>query len=185
MKKFMMFGLIAALVACGSKDGGEKSPPPDTTTTDPTQPSEVDSGTTDPVVPGTDAGKDTSPAADAAPPVPTNQVECVAACEVKYPTPAAQNHALDTTCMLGTCGNVCNGIGSNGQNFGPDVDPVVGVVCDTVAAASYPILTPAAACSTCLANTPDCCNLWIAIFGSAQGQALNACANTCFTTFKN
>jgi hypothetical protein len=44
-----------------------------------------------------------------------------------------------------------------------------------------PIMTASVKCSDCLAKTPECCNLWIAIFGSAEGRSLNKCAVTCYS----
>lgn len=113
---------------------------------------------------------------------PTNQVECIAQCETNHPTAAQDNHALDNTCMFGVCGHVCNNLGQ-GQNFFPDTD--AGAMCDTATAGSFPIGTPSQACSNCLAATTECCNLWVKIFGSAEGQSLNRCAHTCWEKFPN
>jgi hypothetical protein len=183
----LLSSLMLVAVACSSSSSKDNKsdpvPPPDN------PPSGggsggVDASTDPPVVDAGNTGVDSSsPSTDSGPKDPTNQAECIAVCEKKYPTPAAQNKLLDTSCMLGSCEPVCNNIGSSGKNFPPDVDPEVGVVCDTNAANSYPISTPSSACSTCLANTAECCTLWIAIFGSTDGQALNTCANTCFNTF--
>ncbi len=161
MKNLIIVSVLLA-TACGSS-----SPAADTTT--PPPPSEVTSDTP-PADPVTDAGAVTPPAHDAAPPVP-----CVAACEAKYPKPAAANKDLDISCMLGACSDVCNNLGSPGKNFPPDLTDAGS--CDT--SSSYPISTPSAACSTCLATTPKCCGIWVSIFGSVEGQALNACALAC------
>lgn len=184
MKTFMSIGLMFALVACASK-APEKNPTPANETTDPavTPSSNSDGGDT---TTAADVDGSSGPAVvDAGPKVPTNQAECVAACEAKYPKSAAQNKTLDNTCFVaGTCEPVCDNLVA-GKNYQPTVVPDAGPVCDTVKANSYPVSTPSQACSDCVATTPACCNLWIAIFSSDDGKALNACSNTCFSTFKN
>jgi hypothetical protein len=157
--------LTASMIACGSS-AVAKHPADDAgaaTSTTTEQPS--DNGTSTP-----DAG-------------PTNQASCVAACETKYPAAAQEGHAFDTSCMTGVCEAVCDNIGASGQDFAPDPD--AGSACNTNAAMSYPIKTPSVACSDCLATHDSCCKQWITIFGSTEGQALNACSNTCFSSFKN
>ncbi len=161
MKNLMIVSVLC-LTACGSSSHDKKTPP--------VVPAEEVTPTPTPDVPDATAAMPMPTVLDAAPPV-----SCVAACEAKYPTPAAANKDLDTLCMLGTCADVCNNLGSPGKNFPPD-DTDAGA-CDT--SNSYPISTPSAACSTCLAVTPQCCSIWVSIFGSVEGQALNACALAC------
>jgi len=144
------------------------APVGDQPTADASVPSATDGDSSAPVPSSKDAGP------------PTDQASCIVACESAHPASAKLGHTLDATCMLGTCEPVCNGLVA-GKNYPPDAD--AGALCDTAKAASYPILTPSEACSTCLASTPSCCSLWISIFGSADGQALNTCANKCYTTF--
>ena len=136
-------------------------------------------------------GETTTPPSDGSvgptPPVaaspPTDQASCVAACETAHPTAQAKNKNLDATCFLGgACEPVCNDLKYTGKNFTPtDVDG--GVVCDTAKAGAFPIATPSQACSDCLANNASCCSQWNALFGSADGQALNACSTDCFVKF--
>lgn len=181
MKKFIAFGFILAVVACSSKEGGKTTTPG--TSSDPTAPgndttttAEEDGGTVD---------SSTATTPPMPPSGPTNKAECVSVCEVKYPKPAALNKTLDSTCFLaGVCEGDCNDLVA-GKNYLPTADPDAGPTCDTAKANSYPISTPAQKCSDCIARTPACCNLWIAIFGSDDGKALNACSNACFTSFKN
>lgn len=183
MKTFMSIGLMLAVVACGSSSA-DKSPSPTSNHSDSTQPSYDDAGNEV----ASDAGVSVEAATavtDAGPKTPTNQAECVAVCESKYPKQAGQNKQLDNSCFLaGSCEPACNGL-VVGKNYQPSVDPDAGPTCDTVKANSYPISTPSQACSDCLASTPTCCSLWIAIFSSDDGKALNSCSNNCFSQFKN
>jgi len=184
MKRFVTISILACLVACASKAPNDPNPtdppvnpnePANNTNSDTSNPSTSDGGSTSDPTP--DSG--TTPP----PPVPT-QASCLNACEAQHPKAAAENKTLDSTCMLGgACESVCNDLGTSKVLVGPTVDPDAGVVCDTVTPDSYPIRTSSAACSTCLANTPACCTLWIAIFGSADGRALNACANKCYADY--
>jgi predicted small lipoprotein YifL len=184
MKTFLASVLLIAVAACGSSNKGpDKAPSPPTDGNAPTTPTTDGMDAAVPEVDGSSPAEMSE--VDSGPKAPTNQAECVATCEAKYPKSAAQNKTLDSTCMLaGTCEPVCNDL-IPGKNYEPTVNPDAGVVCDTAKADSYPILTPSAACSTCLASSPVCCNLWIAIFSSTEGKALNACANTCYSSFKN
>ncbi len=177
MKTILASFIVLALVACGSSKEAKDSTPSDPTNpADPNTPQEQD-----PTTPSTE-GPDGS-SVDAGPKAPSNQAECIVACEGQHPTSAKLNHTLDTTCLLGgACEPVCNGLGT-GKLFQPTVDEDAGVQCDTAKANSYPITTPSAACSTCLANTPACCTLWISIFSSVDGQALNTCSNKCYVDF--
>lgn len=162
---------VSSVIACGSDSTNNRTvddasvDPVPSPTTDPQNPPPVND--VDASVSVVDAG-------------PTNQAECLAACEVKYPTAAAQSHQFDTSCMVGVCGSACDNLGQ-GKNFYPSVD--AGASCDTNAAGAYPIGTPSQACSDCLATTQTCCKQWVDLFGSKNGQALNQCANTCWTTF--
>lgn len=196
MKKFFIISLLtslAALFACSS-DSTKSNKPPTTTTaqqnpgdtnqagvnTDPTTGDNTDT-TNDDTGSVSDAGGN-----DVAPKEPTNQAECLTACEAKYPTAAADSHQLDNTCFFGAaCGAVCDNLGS-GENHTPSAD--AGAMCDTAKAGSYPIAVPggdrAQGCADCLASTPTCCTLWIKIFSSAEGQQLNSCANACWSKFK-
>lgn len=141
------------------------------------------SGSTTTPPPGEDGGPGVvQPGQDAA--APQTLATCIAACSAKYPAASVQNKQLDATCFLGgACEPVCNDLKA-GKNFLPDA-PVgdAGVVCDTVKANSFPISTPSLECSNCLANNAGCCALWIQIFSSSQGQGLNDCSNTCYSSF--
>jgi len=183
MKKFFAFVVLTSLVACGSKstDTVDLAPSPDTNENSP-HTSSQDSGAGDVVA---DAGSDTS-LSDSSSHVPTNQAECVSACESNHPKATTLSKQFDAACYLaGACEPVCNNIPA-GKNFPPvsDVDAAAPVACPAQFGEGVdPIMTPSAACSTCLANTPACCTLWVAIFGSADGRDLNKCANACFTKF--
>lgn len=184
MKKLLIIlSTVCALVACSSST--ESKGTSDTTTVDggpPTgdPPVNQDPNPANPHSGDLDAGPTN---ADAAPPVkePTNQTECIAACEATHPTAAANNHQLDNSCFYGAaCGNVCNNLGQGESKY---PEPAAAAQCNTAAAGSYPIGTPSQACSNCLASTAECCNLWIAIFGSAEGQSLSTCAHDCWANF--
>jgi hypothetical protein len=157
---------------------------PDPNNADPSNPDSADAGdntntNNPPPDNSTDAG---SAVVDAGTPAPTNQAECLADCEAQYPAAQAESNQLDSTCYKGSCASACDNIGS-GTNKTPSAD--AGAKCDTNAANSYEIGTPSQACSDCLASTPACCTLWIKIFGSADGQSLNQCANNCWSKFPN
>lgn len=117
----------------------------------------------------------------------TNQAQCIALCETTYPKAADLNHQLDGTCILaGACESVCNDLGTPGVNFPPTPDPDASAPnpCP-IGEGVDPISTPSAACSSCLANTPACCMLWVEIFGSMEGRSLSSCAVACVNQFKN
>jgi hypothetical protein len=171
-----------SIFACSSKVADDPTPPSNTTSDPGEEGSEPSTGTegSPAETPKGDADKD---AADGgAPKEPTNQTECIAACEVTYPTAAADNHQLDQQCFFGdSCGTVCNNLGQGATQY---PDQVSSLSCNTVAAGSYPIGTPSQACSNCLATTPVCCDLWVKIFGSPEGKSLSQCAHTCWDTFQ-
>lgn len=191
MKLHSIVALSLVLVACSSA-AAKKDPGPDLT--NPAAPGNQNGSTPgdepgDPGTPTSDGGTSTpTPATDSGPHAPSNQAECVSACEVKYPKAASLNKQLDATCYFGgSCEPVCNNV-PPGPNFPPtnDADAAAPVACpEQFAEGVDPIKTPSAACSTCLANTPSCCKLWVDIFGSAEGRDLNKCAVACFSTFKN
>lgn len=177
----LSFFLMLAVACSPASKADKPTAASGTTDNNPDNPSTpnatTDQGGTNPTnTPSTDSDGGSKP--------PSNQAECIAVCEGQYPKAAVKNKSLDSTCMLGVCSNVCNDLVA-GKNFPPDVDADAGVVCDTVKANSFPISTPSAQCSTCLANTPTCCTQWIAIFSSADGQALNGCAVNCFSNFSH
>ncbi len=174
MKTFVVSFIAISLIACSSPSPSQDPP----ASVDQPTTSSNDDAPAPPVTEATDAGADVATPV-VSPPAPT-LATCIAACEAKHPASATLNAKLDSTCMLGSCEPVCNGLGT-GKGVG--ADPDAGAVCDTAAANSYPIVTPSAACSTCLATTPACCTLWISIFGSVDGQALNACSNKCYSDF--
>lgn len=183
--RFRSLALVSVfLIACGSAAATKEetpiktdTPPSDVPTTDPVADPVVDSGSPDTSTPVVDSG----------PKVPANQAECVAACETKYPVPAAQNHQLDSTCFLGgVCEHVCNGLVPGGQLFPVSaVDPDSGVLACPIGEGTDPIVTLSQDCSNCIATEPSCCKLWVDIFGSVAGRDLNKCAVKCFTDFKN
>lgn len=176
------FALVLSVFACSSNHSTKNDP---ATTTPPPDTGGGDGGTPD-VVPGDDTGTSSggsSSGSSGSTPPPTNAMECVVACQVKYPTADAQDKTL-TACMLNekTGGDVCNGLVANGTNFPPpDVDG--GAVCNTDAANSYPIMTPSKDCSSHIAQY--CCKEWTTLYSSDEGKALSACAVDCFTKFKN
>ena len=183
----VLSSLMCVMVACSSAKNDPPSPAPVPTPTEQPPNTPIDTPPTD--TPPTNNDSDASvPTLDAAPRAPTNQAECITACEAAHPTSAALSHKLDATCYLaGVCEPVCNNV-PPGKNFPPtnDADAAAPVACPGQFAEGVdPIMTPSAECSTCLANTPDCCKLWVDIFGSADGRALNKCAVKCFTDFKN
>jgi len=178
----ILFASILTIAAC-AKHVDDTSNPTEQTTDYNNEPgvannTELDASTEN------DASVDSSVAVDSGPKEPTNQTECIAVCETKYPTAAVDSATLDNTCLLaGACEPVCNNLAGGGELKFPSAD--AGVVCDTAAANSYPIGTPSQACSDCLATTQTCCDLWIKIFGSTEGQALNKCAHDCWEKFPN
>jgi hypothetical protein len=183
MNRFLsVFSLgLVAVLACSTGDPAKPNAGP---VVEPGPAPGEEPGNTDPNVTDpspTDSGvADSSKDSDAGPKAPTNQKECIAACEAAAPTAAAQNHDLDNLCFFGTCGAVCNNLGQGESKY---PDGASALACDTAAAGSYPIGTPSQACSNCLASTPACCTLWIAIFGSAEGQGLSKCAHDCWANF--
>jgi hypothetical protein len=178
---------IASILACSSspKNSVPTSPPPTPAgTTDPNTPNDAPTST------ATSTTSNPPPVNDAGtPPPPENQASCLAACSTQYPKAAAENNSLDSSCFLGgSCAAVCNDLPASGKEFEPNVvaDADAGItVCDTATANSYPIDTPSQDCSNCLATNTTCCTLWISIFGSADGQALNACSINCFEKYPN
>jgi len=187
--RFSIVVLFSALTLVACASAAKKDPPGPTTTTVDDAGNVVNNDPSPNTDPGTSSSSsgDVTPV-DAGPHSPTNQAECITACEAAHPTSAALSHKLDATCYLaGVCEPVCNNV-PPGKNFPPtnDADAAAPVACPGQFAEGVdPIMTPSAECSTCLANTPDCCKLWVDIFGSADGRALNKCAVKCFTDFKN
>jgi hypothetical protein len=189
--RFRSFALstlsIVALLACGSS-AAKKDAPINSDAVPGTEPGSSDTPA-GPSEKASDSGSVSSPdtGVDAGPHAPTNQAECVAVCESKYPTPAALNKQLDSQCFLaGACEHVCNDLAPGGKLFGVSPpDPDGGVAACVIGENTDPIMTPSAACSDCIASAPACCTLWKNIFGSADGRDLNKCAVKCFTDFKN
>lgn len=190
--RFRSFALstlsIVTLIACGST-AAKKEAPIDSQNVPTDEP-----GSSDPV-PGpsekaSDSGSDSSTVTvvDSGPHAPTNQAECIASCESNHPKAAALSHQLDATCYIaGPCEQFCNNV-PPGKNYPPtaDADAAAPVACQAQYGEGVdPIMTPSAACSTCLAETLTCCKLWVDIFGSVEGRDLNKCAVKCFTDFKN
>ncbi len=173
MKLSFIFALTAALVGCASHKGSSDPTP----TQDNTPASGVNApgdNTPAPVPIPTDTSSPTPPA-----PAPETLDTCISTCETQYPKAAQESKQFDTTCMLGVCSTSCNGIGASGKDFTPNVDG--GAVCDT--SMSWAISLPSQDCANCIATTATCCSQWVAIFGSADGQALSTCSNTCYTKF--
>ena len=170
MNKFVLVSLFSVMLACQPKLDPPTTLEPSVTATDAGQSNVADGGTPSPAV--DDSGVSS----------PTTQAECVAVCEAKYPTAAAENKLLDS-CMLGPiCGTVCNDLGTSKDLVSPSVD--AGVACDTDKANSWKIATTSILCSNCLAQ--NCCHQWIAIYGdTTQGQPLSTCSDGCFSSFKN
>ena len=109
------------------------------------------------------------------------QAECIATCESAHPKAAALNKQLDNTCFFaGACEPVCNALAAGGKLSAVTVHPDASAAC-VIGEGVDPIMTASAKCSDCLAETPACCSLWIAIFGSAEGRDLNKCAVACYS----
>jgi hypothetical protein len=210
LRKFSIVCLVAssiAFIACASKgvdgvshytpDAGNDGPNPSST-------DDASAGVVDATV--TTASDDAS-AVDASADIsvdsgPMTQAQCLGACQAQYPVAQAQSDAFDKSCMFGVCKPVCDNLMATGKDYPPDLDgsvfpipanddaglvdagTVQTFVCDTNAGMSFQISTPSVLCSDCISNTKTCCDQWIALFSSVQGQALNACANTCFANFK-
>lgn len=179
---------LASLVmlACSSNKQDE-TPAPAPPPTGETPPGDDSGGGGD--VP-TDDGGVASPVADggskdAGPKPPTNQAECIAACEVQFPKAAATAKKVDQCFVAGACEPVCNNLGNAKEFFEPDLAADGTMVCDTKKASSDPIVTGSKDCSNCIAGNVECCGLWTSIFGSIDGRGLSMCANACYTKFKN
>lgn len=182
-KSVVSFFLVicsVGLFACSSKATSDDPKPQ---TEDVPESGSGEEGVVNPPVvnpPAPDAGNNVT---QPPPPEPTNQAECLATCEVSHPNAAQMNRDLDAQCFFGgSCENACNNIGQ-GQNFTPS--PVASAQCNTEAAGSWPVSTPSLQCSDCVATTPACCNLWVSLYGSAEGQALSQCAHDCWDHFPN
>ena len=177
MRTFIIALSAVALLACssssaptdGSKDGGASTKDPN----NPSDPAPLDEAG----VPIVDGGT-----------TPTNQVECIALCEKQHPKAASLSVSLDKECFLGgACEPVCNNLGTSGTLHQP-TDQDGGTFCDTKKAQSFPITTYSQACSDCINTNARCCSLWTQLFGADatganDGQALNNCANACYTKF--
>lgn len=182
----LMFSIACFGFACSSNssDNASDTSPQETVANNGNEgntPDATVSENTDPTPTNTNNNQSANDDGGTAVKEPTNQVECIAACEAKYPTAAADNHELDNTCFFGVCGNVCDNLGQ-GESKYPSAD--AGSSCDTTSAGSWPIGVPQQSCADCLATTPTCCTLWIKIFASAEGQGLSNCAQTCWNKFQ-
>jgi len=188
MRTFSVMSILAmsSIIACSSSSAPKSEkvnevPPGET----PPAPSDNGTPTSDPA-PSSPPAPSSSDAGSPTP--PTNQATCIAACELSHPKAAALGKQLDATCYLaGVCEPSCNNV-PPGKNFpaASNADAAAPVACPGQFAEGVdPIMTPSAACSTCLAETPACCTLWVSIFGSPEGRDLNKCAVACYTNFKN
>lgn len=161
-------------VACSSSGSGDDHSNSQSTNSPTTNSDETDSGmntTTD------GSTEDAGTATDAAPKTPTNQAECVAACEAKYPDAATKSKLIDA-CFTGKCAADCDGVAYTGKLYQPDVDG--GSDC-TTKAKSDPIAVASVACANCVATL--CCKEWTDVFATDSGRALNACSVACYTQF--
>lgn len=177
--------LMALMVGCGSK--GTESSTTSNPNGDHTSPSTADPSTPNsPSAPASSSGSNSggNEPTDAGVMAPTDQATCVKACQMQYPKAAALNAQLDTQCFTGgACESVCDDLQYKGMNFSPSAD--AGAACNTADAGAWDIAVPSQNCAVCLATTPTCCNLWVEIFGSPEGQNLSTCSNNCYTQFKN
>lgn len=184
----LVFALgVSLILACNTGNPAApsvedvKEPVPSPTPT----PTEVVDAGSDSSLPVEDSSVPT-PVVDSGPKAPTNQAECIHACETQYPKPAALNKEMDSACFLngGACTS-CNHLVPGGPLYPVSAPlPEVPVACE-IGPGIDPIMTLNQECSDCIANTPACCKLWIDIFGSEDGRNLNKCAVKCFTDFKN
>jgi len=119
------------------------------------------------------------------PTAPTNQAQCIAACEKQYPTAAALNKQLDNSCFTGgACEPVCDNLGTSGKLYTPSLGDGGVAACDL--SNSWSLSTPSEQCSTCIATNKTCCDLWVKIYGdTTQGQPLSTCSEACYTQFRN
>lgn len=170
--RFFVSMIAVALVACSSSAVKQEDPIKGNDVPGDVKPGDdVDSGVV--VADGTDA----SVSVDAS--HTRTQDECIAGCETQYPKAAALNKQLDANCFLGgACAKDCNDLAPNGKLSGVTNDAAV--VC-AIGDGVDPIMTPSAACSDCIAAVPACCGLWVSIFGSVDGRALNKCAVACYS----
>lgn len=174
----MKYALVLAtltLMACASAKKEDAKP-------NAAAANDTDSGSNDPVVTDDNGNPVTPPPTDGGVATVT-LATCLTACETASPKATAQNKQLDACFVGAACGNVCNGLGNSKTLYAPTAD--AGASCDTAAVDSYPITTAKQECSDCLATNAPCCAIWISIFGSAEGRALNTCANTCYSKYPN
>lgn len=189
--RYLSFTTVFLAVACSTAGSTKQDSPiadaPVTGDPGSNPPTDAGSGTVNVSDGGNTPTPSPTPGMDSGTHAPTNQAECIAVCEGKYPKPAALNKQLDAQCFLGgACVTQCNDLAANGKLYPvtPDPDAAAPAACP-IGEGVDPIMTPSASCSDCIANTPTCCTLWVDIFGTADGRALNACAVKCFSDFKN
>lgn len=114
---------------------------------------------------------------DAAPKVPTNQAECIAACEAAHPEGKVKADAI-TACWTASCDPACTFMPDRlDHNVGPENAPTVCGVPE------LPILVPSPSCAQCTQD--NCCTQWAECFSGLQADCtlLNQCATECWTKF--
>lgn len=102
------------------------------------------------------------------------QESCLAVCRQQHPTGSALSDAVDA-CFAKSCNPSCTTGTPNGQTFPPNAKNDAGAVIDCTS----PVITFSAACSDCAAA--NCCPSWNALFGNADGTALNQCSLGCWS----
>jgi hypothetical protein len=179
----VLLSISSVLFACTSKSGddnsGSTNPPTQTNPeqvgngTEPTNPSD------NPSTPTSDAGTSVQDSgnADTGPKAPTNQAECLAACEASHPEGKVKADAI-TACWTAKCDPSCTHMPDRGPT---NVRPATET---KVCGVDYlPILTPSPSCSQCTHD--ECCTEWAECFSGLQADCvkLNECAQSCWTKF--